>query len=641
MRVLLVNAPWASIEAPSLGLSILRRTARECLPGAEVHVLHANLDYVDWITEQFDFGLIDYNYYALNSYFLGCGDWVFSSALYGDPAWRLAEFKDRFGEHMTEEEMAMNVRLHELAIPFADELSDRILALAPDVVGFTSTFQQNTAALGLARMVKRKDPAIVTIFGGANCDGSQGEAMHRNFGFVDYVLRGESEQSFPQFLRVLAGEGDFAAVPGLCWRPAAGGSRSNPMRTSPLPPGAIASPDYEGYLERLEASRAATWLDPQLAIEGSRGCWWGEKHHCTFCGLNGSVMDYRSKSPERFYEEIVALAERYQVLDFIVVDNILDMGYFGTVLPRLAEAGYDIRAHYEVKANLRLEQLRLLAAAGIVQVQPGIESLSSRVLKIMDKGVTGCQNVRFLRDAQSVGLSVNWNYLYGFPGETDTDYDTVIAQMPALHHLEPNFGTSRIAVERFAPYFQRPELGFAELRPDRQYAMIYDLPEAELFDFAYVFDAPKRGISEATEKRLAAATATWLDAYPASTLSHCDLGESIVLVSGREHFDWRVLELTDPLEVAAFRLIEQPRTVRYLARELTATGHAGASEQAVAALLDQWRKLGIVYHDHDSYIHVAPVATNQELVRLDIRLPLGGQTAVKERPEPAGSSSWH
>ena len=46
MRILLVNMPWALIDIPSLALGILRRATREAVPGAEVEVLHANLEYV-------------------------------------------------------------------------------------------------------------------------------------------------------------------------------------------------------------------------------------------------------------------------------------------------------------------------------------------------------------------------------------------------------------------------------------------------------------------------------------------------------------------------------------------------------------------------------------------------------------------
>lgn len=237
------------------------------------------------------------------------------------------------------------------------------------------------------------------------------------------------------------------------------------MSRRPLTPSQILTPVYDGFFERLDTSVAAGWVQPRLPVEGSRGCWWGEKHHCTFCGLNGSFMEFRSKSPDRFHDELVELARRYQVLDFMVVDNILDMGYFDTVLRRLAESDHQLRLHFEVKSNLRRPHFRRLVEAGTVMVQPGIESLSSKVLKLMDKGVTGCLNVRALRDAQSTGVSVCWNYLYGFPGESAADYREIIRQLPMLHHLEPPGGSSRIAIERFSPYFDRPELGFPDLRP--------------------------------------------------------------------------------------------------------------------------------------------------------------------------------
>jgi ribosomal peptide maturation radical SAM protein 1 len=619
LRVLLVNSPWAAIDLPSLALGILRRKVADTFPDAEVDVINAQLDYVDWITERFDFGVSDYRYYSLDTYFLGCGDWVFSSALYDDPGWRLDEFIKQHSETMTEEEMAMNVRLHELAPQFIGELAERIAASGPDVVGFTTTFQQNTASLATARRLKQLNPRITTVFGGANCDGTQGEALHRNFGFVDFAVRGEGEVSFPALLRALDGGEDLPNVPGLCWRSASGASIANPMSSRPLPPDAIPMPDNGDFFEHLESSRAASWIDGRLVIESARGCWWGEKHHCTFCGLNGSFMQFRSKSPDVFYNELIALIERHQVLDLIAVDNILDMGYFTSVLPRVIGAGYDLRIQYEIKANLRLDQLRTLAEAGVASIQPGIESLSSSVLKLMDKGVTGCQNVRLLRDAQSLGLTVLWNYLYGFPGEDLDEYERVMAQMPALYHLQPCIGAARLAVERFSPYFNRPELGFSELTPSWQYALTYDMPEQELFDFAYLFTAPLRGIGADDADRLDQAIQIWHDVHRASTLTYSDLGTSVVLVNGREAFPWHVLVLDDPVELATFRLLDQPRSIAVLAEKLAGAGHAEADARDVEALLGRWIDLGIVFRDNTTYVHVVPLAVNSELARTSMR----------------------
>ncbi|WP_055714236.1 RiPP maturation radical SAM C-methyltransferase [Streptomyces torulosus] len=623
MRVLLLNMPWSPIDLPSLALGILKRSVDERVPGATCEVLHANLEFTDWITERTEFAAEDYEYFALSSYFLGCGDWVFSSALYDDPTWKTAEFTDVMTGKLRASRMRMSKQLHEIVPEFVEEIARRVADLAPDVVGLTSTFQQNTAALAAARHIKRLSPGIVTVMGGANCDAEQGAAVHRNFPFVDFVVRGEGEEAFPRLLQALhqapdAPSSALADIPGLCHR-ADGASVANPMPTGPMPPSAILPPDYSGYFERLAASVARNWVEPKLVVEGARGCWWGEKHHCTFCGLNGSFMQFRSKSPDTFYQEIMDLAERHRVLDMYVVDNILDMRYLSTVLPRIIDSGYDLRMHIEIKANMRRPQLQVLADAGLIYVQPGIESLNSRVLDLMDKGVSGCQNVRMLRDAAETGLSVSWNYLHGFPGETAEDYEPVIRQLPALEHLNPPVDLSaRIAIERFSPYFNRPELGFTGLRPEEHYLFTYDLPEEELHDLAYVFQAPERGIGSATVNRLNDAIGAWKKHHTDARLTHTDLGDEIVLVSRRHSFDWRTLRLTDPFAVAAFRLLDQPHSPKALHRKLTADPAFGdRTARDVQDLLAEWTAKGVAFTDAGQYVHIAPASVNQDLLRLD------------------------
>ncbi|MFC9230074.1 RiPP maturation radical SAM C-methyltransferase [Streptomyces decoyicus] len=642
MRVLLVNMPWSPIDLPSLALGILRRSVDERTSG-HADVLHANLEFTDWITRRTEFTADDYQFYALSSYFMGCGDWVFSSALYDDPEWRVPEFSASMRGKLRDARLRMSHELHRVVPEFVQEIAERIVAAGPDVVGFTSTFQQNTAALAAAKYVKRLAPHIRTVMGGANCDAEQGAAGHRNFPFLDFVVRGEGEAAFPQLLNALDEGGDLSAVPGLCHRAPDGTSTVNPMSTSPLPPATILPPDYTGYFERLASSVARNWVEPKLVVEGARGCWWGEKHHCTFCGLNGSFMQFRSKSPDTFFDEIMDLARRHRVLDMYVVDNILDMGYLNTVLPRIVDSGYDLRMHIEIKANMRRPQLRTLAEAGMIYVQPGIESLNSRVLDLMDKGVSGCQNVRMLRDGAETGLSVSWNYLHGFPGETAADYEPVIAQLPALEHLDPPVDLSaRIAIERFSPYFNRPELGFTGLRPEEHYRFTYDLPESELHDLAYVFEAPERGIGEPTVTSLNDALGAWRKHHTDSRLTHTDLGDRIVLVSRRRAFDWRAMELTEPTETAAFRLLDQPHAPAALTRKLAARlpGHP-VDESAVHALLQHWVTLGLVFTDGGQYVHLAPAAVNEDLLRLDFMRHSHAAPAPQEQPDAPARAVVH
>src|SRR5262249_43584828 len=106
-------------------------------------------------------------------------------------------------------------------------------------------------------------------------------------------------------------------------------------------------------------------------------------------------------------------------------------------------------------------------------------------------------------------------------------------------------------------------------------------------------------------------------------LTHWDLGEEIVLVSDGRRFGWTTLRLTDPFDVAAFRLLDQPHTVAGLVRKLP-----GATSEAVTALLRRWQEMGVLFTEAGQYIHVACEAPNYELLRID-----GGEAAG---PEAAG-----
>ncbi|SDQ87759.1 RiPP maturation radical SAM C-methyltransferase [Actinopolyspora saharensis] len=609
MRTTLINMPWASVEYPSLACGILKSTLESDSDDESVRVLNANIDFFDWVHDRMGLGVSEYDFFALESYFQGCGDWVFSAALYGLPEWRVPEFLERRRPEIDSDRLDLCVRLHRHVGEWIRGYAAEIATSDVELVGFSTTFQQNTASLALARELKRRRPELLVVFGGANCDGAQGAAWHRNFEFVDHVVRGEGESAFPRLVGKLERGEDLSTVPGLCWRDEVGKSVVNAMTAAPVRPSEIVAPDFDGYLERFHRSTVSERVEPKLVLEGARGCWWGEKHHCTFCGLNGSFMEFRSKTPERFYAELVDLTSRYQVLDVYLVDNILDMEYLRTVLPWLSEAGWDLRIQCEIKSNLRYEQLRDLVRAGVVQVQPGIESLSSRVLGIMNKGVGGCQNVRMLRDAGSLGMTVMWNLLYGFPGEREEDYTAVLRQFPALVHLPPMDGASRIALERFSPYFDDPQLGFEWRIPEDQYFITYDLPERELEDLAYLFTTVPAGIVGETEKGLLEAVRHWSEAHPGSWLKRVERDGEIVVLGQRSGFGCSELVLSDPFETELFRALEHPRSVENLVRRF-------GRDAELRDKLDEWVCAGIVFTESDDYVHVVPEDNNQELLRL-------------------------
>src|SRR5205823_812167 len=96
-------------------------------------------------------------------------------------------------------------RLETLAPGWADEIAAWLAARDFAVVGATSTFEQTNASLALLGRLKRLRPDVVTLLGGANCDGPMAEGVTSIDSPLDYVFSGESEASFPAFLRALGG----------------------------------------------------------------------------------------------------------------------------------------------------------------------------------------------------------------------------------------------------------------------------------------------------------------------------------------------------------------------------------------------------------------------------------------------------
>ena len=172
-----------------------------------------------------------------------------------------------------------------------------------------------------------------------------------------------------------------------------------------------------------------------------------------------------------------------------MVDNILDMHYFETWLPQLAAQAEKRQLFFEIKANLSREQVELLAKAGIYRVQPGIESLSDNILKLMRKGTTALRNVQLLKWCFEAGIGVDWNILYGFPGETQADYDLMLEMLHAIRFLQPPAACGAIRLDRFSPNFdQSLEFGFENVRPMKPYQYLYPFANEVLHKIAYYFE---------------------------------------------------------------------------------------------------------------------------------------------------------
>jgi ribosomal peptide maturation radical SAM protein 1 len=483
--VSLVAMPWAAPETPSIQIGLLTAAAINAGVPVAAHSLHLEAAgfFADRGVRLADFEAVCHQWWRV-----GLGEWIFAGTA-KDPSADVTDYLRYLAtEQVPQAIIKAALRMRFLAPEFLHHAAGEILASAPCLVGFTTTFAQTVPSLALAARIKACRPEVTIVFGGANCDGPLGDALLDLYDVVDVVVQGQAEATFPYLCsEILAGRMP-PNKPGLLVRGPGRVVASITFSSNDSP-----RPDYDEYYERLGRSSVRGELIPRtrLVLETARGCWWGERQHCTFCGLNGSSMAFKSRAADKVLADITALATKYQRCEFDVVDNILDPTFFDDLLPELAKrrhGGYDYRFFWELKANLTPQQIRLLRDAGVQRIQPGIESLSTRILRRMRKGVSALHNVKLLVFAASDDLLVTWNIIYGIPGETEEDYVRMADMVPSLVHLKPP-GLVRLQVQRFSPYFDDPTAhGLRLLGPAAYYRHIHNVAPDRLPALAYVFD---------------------------------------------------------------------------------------------------------------------------------------------------------
>jgi len=505
-----------------------------------------------------------------------------------------------------------------------------------DIAGFSLTFEtQLIASLALARLIKKYWPERKVIFGGSACTAIQGVTMLKSFDYIDVVSLGEADHAIVPLILGLRGAGMLNPIPGIAYREGLEivvTGRPEPSSSLDLLP----VPNYAPYFEQ---KRISEWRDTITVplFETSRGCWWGEKHLCSFCGLNGETLTYRAKSAGRVMQEIRYFRNHWPLENGLqAVDNILPTRYFADLLPILAQEQkqHPVPLFFEVKANLKRTQIFQLAAAGFSTLQPGIESFSDHILTLMDKGASGLQQVCCIKWGQEAGISITYNILLRNPGETREDYEEMLELMPFIKHLLPPYGIANMQLERYSPYFMRPEeFGIKNVRPKAHYYQMFpevgiDLPSL-VYQFDFDHDELDRPALVESRRKFIEAVLEWQANFKPHQLDYT-VSENKLLIfdarNGREQC--RALH---GLQGEIYRWMEEPRSFRSLCSrfpDLSTTVLRFFLESLVE------RKL-VIHHRSDKYLAVAvrAYATRTEyLAEMDRALEAGRSAAPKELP---------
>lgn len=627
-RVALINMPFASLGRPSIGLALLQGGLNRASIDADT--FYFNLSFAKTI------GASVFNWIAEMSPTTALlGDWLFSHAAFCEDAEPGAAYVDailhrRFSEAFTPALLDAILGVRSQINNFLDDCVASVPWSRYAVVGFTSMFQQNTATIALARRIKKLGQNQCIVLGGPNCEGEMGETLLENLPFIDAVCSGEGDASFVTFVtRTLRGE-SVTDLDGISVRKdgqvIARSHSSRPI----LDMDALPHPDYSEYFAQLEATIGRESVSISIPFETSRGCWWGAKQHCTFCGLNGITMTYRSKSPERAVTEVLELAGQFG-RELLCVDNIFDLRYLGTFFPQLADQNAGLSLFFESKVNLKREHIQLLRQAGVRLLQPGIESLSSSILRLMRKGCSLLQVLQTLKWCRTEGIGVVWNLLFGFPGEDADEYAGMASLIPSLYHLTPPMGAYPIRLDRFSPYFEHPEsFGITSIRPQEAYSHVYPFNGDVLRRIAYYFEfthpAFHTGLSYCAP--VVDAVSAWQKAHTESALeAHIESG-ALEITDCRSQdsvFRYRLLG-SDRM---VYEFCDETRHFDTIARHLSTSGsNVVMSEGELTSLLAEFVNERLMVREGERFLSLATGLPAKSGAMLTAET--SGQLAVEE-----------
>lgn len=486
--IALVSAPTLASHFPSFQLALLTPTLRNA--GFEVEPLSLFMEFgkrAGW----------KLNDALSNVYPSMVGEWIWSKAAFGEVASEAAYVKAyaanlktvcREGGCTLKELRAVR---NQTTFEFLDWATEEIDWSKYAVVGFTVVFQQMVASLALAKRIKAKHPTLPIVFGGATFEDDIAGELIAQCDWVDAVHCGDADLTIADLMRRLANKMPLDGLPGLMHRKKDGtlaySGRAPNLENLDLTP----IPDFDEYFQTRQRSGyedAPDAREVMIPFETARGCWYGMKNHCTFCGLNRAGMDFRAKSPPQVIEQLQTLSRRYGSLSFNAIDNILAPEYVDQLFGKLAEGKTDLKLHYEIRPSMSHQQLKLMRLGGLVSVQPGVESFSTHVLTLMKKFTTGMKNVELLKWTTYYGITNLYNILYGFAGETAEDYRAQAAVMRKILHVQPPWSMSIARPDRGSPMFEHADQhGITNLRPSACYPYIYP-KHFDLKRIGYFFD---------------------------------------------------------------------------------------------------------------------------------------------------------
>ena len=297
----------------------------------------------------------------------------------------------------------------------------KVAQYAPDLVGISIRTPALESARNLCVLLREWNPDVPLVVGGPHPTVMPGEILQS--GLVDYVIRGEGEETLVELARCLETAGDPTGIKGLSFRGDRGVVHNEDRPLADL--AAIAPPAKHLMMDLAEHDQ-----DDFNPIMTSRGC----PYSCIFCGSSniwGRKVRYRE--PEDIVREMRDIHDRFDTRFFSFDDDTFTLNekHVRRICELIMADGMHEIPGFRWTCNTRperlnLDLLRLMRKAGCAAVAIGIESGNDGILKRIKKSYTSDDVRKAAAIIKEAGMVLAGQFIIGFPFETEEEmWDTV------------------------------------------------------------------------------------------------------------------------------------------------------------------------------------------------------------------------
>jgi ribosomal peptide maturation radical SAM protein 1 len=370
-----------------------------------------------------------------------------------------------------------------------------------DLIGLTCQFDQTWASLAMAKEIKRYYPATSIVLGGNAVSYSAAKPLLACFKDIDFIVSGDGEPTLPELVLSLKTSLPWDNIPNLYFRNSDGKIQKSSKMNIHANLNDNPSPNFDHWINLQKYMRDNFSINlgsKFLPFESSRGCWWGEKKQCIFCGISKNDINFREKHPQKIFSELSQLSEKYNITTFRFSDYIAPKSHFRNLFPLLKKSGVNFNFIMETKSNLSIDEISIAAEAGVKIFQPGIESFSTTILKKMNKGVSGIRNIFCLFQMMRFGIRPAYNILYSFPGDKYSDYQWMLSIIPHLSHIVPPMTVLPVQLTQHSFLKNQADILYInnqeKLVPHKWYSLLKELhvfnENQESDDIFYLYQLP-------------------------------------------------------------------------------------------------------------------------------------------------------